>query len=143
MSLQWAGVILFNRKGELLLLLRDDIPSIGHPNHWNLVGGGIEDGESPEQAAIREAEEEIGVRLDEVPLFRLYSIACEHVPGLVHPYYVHWSRLERPIEDLTLGEGQDMRFFAPAELSGLRIIPHEVGILQDFLASPYHVREAP
>jgi len=35
----------------------------------------------------------------------------------------------------------DLRAFAfrPEELPALRIIPHEVGILQDFLASPYHV----
>lgn len=139
MDVQWAGVILFNRRGELLLLLRDDIPTIGHPGHWNIVGGAVEEGETPEEAALREMEEEIGVRLAGVSLFRLYHIAGEGRPRPV-PYYVYWSRLDRPLEELTLGEGQAMRFFPPEELPGLRIIPHEAEILREFLASPYYVR---
>jgi 8-oxo-dGTP diphosphatase len=141
MSLKWAGVILFNRKGELLLLLRDNIPSIGHPNHWTIPGGVIEEGETPEEAALREVQEEIGVRLAGVSLFRLYEIDDGRRQEPV-PYYVYWSRLEKSVAELTLGEGQDMRFFRPQELPAQRIIPHEVGILQEFLASPYHVGEA-
>jgi 8-oxo-dGTP diphosphatase len=137
MGLRWAGVILFNRKGEILLLLRDNIPTIGHPDHWNIVGGVIEEGETPEEAALREAEEEIGVRPAGVSLFRLYSIGDRRHAEPV-PYYVYWSRLDKGLAELTLGEGQDMRFFPPEELSALRIIPHEVGILQEFLASPYY-----
>ena len=140
MGLQWAGVILFNRKGELLLLLRDNIPTIGHPDHWNLVGGVIEEGEAPEEAAHRETEEEIGVRLDAVSLFRLYQIRDQRRPHPV-PYFVYWSRLDKRLAELTLGEGQEMRFFRPEALAALRIIPHETGILQEFLASPYYVRE--
>jgi 8-oxo-dGTP diphosphatase len=141
MSLKWAGVILFNRKGELLLLLRDNIPTIGHPDHWNIVGGVIEEGERPEEAALREAQEEIGVRLAGVSLFRLYSIGGRGRSEPV-PYYVYWSRLDKGLAELTLGEGQAMRFFPREELSTLRIVPHEVGILQEFLASPYYVCKA-
>ena len=138
MSLKWAGVILFNRKGELLLLLRDNIPTIGHPDHWNIVGGAIEEGETPEEAALREVQEEIGFRLARVSPFRLYNIDDER-RGEPIPYHLYWSRLDKSVAELTLGEGQAMRFFRPEELPALRIIPHEVGILQDFLASPYHV----
>ena len=137
MSLKWAGVILFNREGELLLLLRDNIPTIGHPDHWNIVGGVIEEGERPEEAALRETQEEIGVRLAGMSLFRLYNIDERRVP-----FYVYWSRLDKGLAELTLGEGQAMRFFPPGELSTLRIVPHEVGILQEFLASPYYVCKA-
>lgn len=35
---------------------------------WNGVGGKIEEGETPEQAVIREAQEEIGVGIDEKDL---------------------------------------------------------------------------
>lgn len=141
MGLRWAGVILFNRKGEFLLLLRDDIPTIGYPNHWTIAGGVIEEGETPEAAALREVEEEIGVRLASAPLFRLYEIEDGHREEPV-PYYVYWSRLDKGLTELKLGEGQEMRFFPPEEFPRLRIIPHEVGVLQDFLASPYHVGKA-
>jgi 8-oxo-dGTP diphosphatase len=141
MNLKWAGVILFNRKGELLLLLRDNIPTIGYPDHWTIAGGVIEEEETPEEAALREVQEEIGVRLAGVSLFQLYEIDDERREEPV-PYYVYWSRLDRSAAELTLGEGQDMRFFRPEELPTLRIIPHETRILQDFLASPYHVGKA-
>ena len=140
MNLQWAGVILFNREGELLLLQRDNIPTIGYPDHWTIAGGGIEEGEAPEEAALREVHEEIDVRLAAVSLFRLYNISDEHREKPV-PYYVYWSRLDRRLSELTLGEGQAMRFFRPEELTPLRIIPHEAEILQEFLDSPYYVRE--
>ena len=141
MSLKWAGVILFNRKGEFLLLLRDNIPTIGYPDHWTITGGVIEEGETPEEAALREVQEEIGFRLAGVSPFRLYEIDDGHREEPV-PYYVYWSRLDRCVAELTLCEGQAMRFFRPEELPALRIIPHEVGILQDFLASLYHVARA-
>jgi 8-oxo-dGTP diphosphatase len=137
-SMMWAGVILFNREGQLLLLLRDNVPTIGHPNHWNIAGGVIEDGETPEDAALREVQEEIGARLAAVSLFRLYEIDNDRREEPV-PYYVYWSRLDKGVAELILGEGQAMRFFSPEELPALRVVPHEVGILRDFLASPYHV----
>ena len=115
MSPKWAGVILFNREGEFLLLLRDNIPTIGHPNHWNIVGGVIEEGESPEEAALREVHEEIGVRLTGASLFRRYEIDDDRRDEPV-PYFVYWSRLDKNVADLTLGEGQDMRFFHREEL---------------------------
>jgi 8-oxo-dGTP diphosphatase len=137
MSLKWAGVILFNRKGEILLLLRDNIATIGHPDHWNIVGGVVEEGETSEEAALREVQEEIGFRLAGVSPFRLYSIG-DRRRGKSVPYYVYWSRLDKDLAELTLGEGQAMQFFPPEGLSTLRIIPHEVGILREFLASPYY-----
>ncbi|MCA8880276.1 MAG: NUDIX domain-containing protein [Rhodobacteraceae bacterium] len=48
----------------VLALLRDDIPGLPWPGHWDLPGGGREIGESPESCALRELEEELGLRLD-------------------------------------------------------------------------------
>lgn len=54
-----AGIIFVAPGGDVLLLKRSKTePSFA--NHWSLPGGKAEDGESPEQAARREAREEIG-----------------------------------------------------------------------------------
>lgn len=50
-------IIFDNEKKRVLLLKRRDIPV------WVLPGGGIEKGEAPEAAALREAEEETGLKL--------------------------------------------------------------------------------
>jgi 8-oxo-dGTP pyrophosphatase MutT (NUDIX family) len=45
-----AAAILVHEDGRILMQLRDDRPDIWYPNHWGLFGGGVEAGESPEEA---------------------------------------------------------------------------------------------
>ncbi|APH47739.1 MULTISPECIES: NUDIX hydrolase [Bacillus amyloliquefaciens group] len=51
---QGAFVIIQNEERDILLVKRKDVPL------WDLPGGGIEEGETPEAAAVREAFEETG-----------------------------------------------------------------------------------
>lgn len=53
--------------------LRDDKPIRPFPNHWDLIGGHVEVGETPEQALRQEVREEIGFRLTAWRLFRRYQ----------------------------------------------------------------------
>lgn len=55
---QGALLGLYNKKGEILLQHRTaDAPT--YPNHWGFFGGGIEVGETPEMALVRESKEEL------------------------------------------------------------------------------------
>jgi 8-oxo-dGTP diphosphatase len=111
------AIIIKNDQDEILLLLRDDTPTIACPNHWTLVGGRVEDGETPEVAAHREMLEEIGVDADLV-FWKRYN--REH-PGAIVDQYIYLCTLDVPFEMLTLGEGQDFRFFSPFEIKDLKI----------------------
>ena len=53
-----AGVMFVTKAGATLMLKRG--PSGDHPSEWCVPGGQIEDGETAEQAAIRETKEETG-----------------------------------------------------------------------------------
>jgi len=60
-----VGVLVFNRDSEQFLFVRQlRVPLIRHDEPWivEVAAGGIERGETPEEAAIREVEEEIGYR---------------------------------------------------------------------------------
>ena len=57
-----AGVLLFNRANELLLVQPTD------KKVWTLVGGVIDAFESPQQAAMREIKEEIGLDINQLAL---------------------------------------------------------------------------
>ena len=53
----------WSRQAALLLTLRH-ASMASHAGQWALPGGRIDDGETPEQAALRELAEEVGLRLD-------------------------------------------------------------------------------
>src|SRR5258708_1361576 len=63
-----VGVILVNAAGQVLMQLRDDIPTIADPGCWAIPGGGQDPGESLEEAARREILEETTYELGELTL---------------------------------------------------------------------------
>ncbi len=52
-----AGLI-FNEDGEILIL------KTTYKDHWSMVGGTVDENESPKEACKREIQEEIGLDLD-------------------------------------------------------------------------------
>ena len=66
-----AGILLFRqRRGETeVLLIKPGGPfwRNRHAGTWMIPKGGIEPGEAPAEAALREFEEETGTRLEAVP----------------------------------------------------------------------------
>jgi len=60
-----CGIVILNPDRELLLC------HVTGQNHWDLPKGGIDDGETPLQAALRETREECGWRLQDQVLLDL------------------------------------------------------------------------
>jgi 8-oxo-dGTP pyrophosphatase MutT (NUDIX family) len=60
-----ARVLLLDQHDRVLLMHARDPDDPGH-HWWELPGGGLDDGESLEQAAIREVAEETGIELDQL-----------------------------------------------------------------------------
>jgi 8-oxo-dGTP pyrophosphatase MutT (NUDIX family) len=58
-----ARVLLLDDAGRILLQNCCDPSSPGAGSWWNTMGGGIDPGETPEQAAARELAEETGLRV--------------------------------------------------------------------------------
>lgn len=54
-----GAAVLIMSPDRILLFHRDNIPTIISPNCWQLVGGGIEKGETPKEGLIREVKEEV------------------------------------------------------------------------------------
>ncbi|WP_338684759.1 NUDIX domain-containing protein [Streptomyces acidiscabies] len=114
-----AVAIISNRRGELLLHLRDDLPGIAWPDHWSVLGGGCDPGESPREAIVRELDEEAGLA-DVADLTELFEIRDEHGSGqLITFFAASWDGDETA---LPLAEGVKLQFFAPEDL-GFRTIP--------------------
>lgn len=98
--------LLFDKDNKLLIYLRDNKPSIPFPNHWDLFGGYIEDGETPLMALRREVKEELGFDLDKATFYKKF--VC--LDGDIKPNikYVFWAKINVKPDDLVLSEGQRM-----------------------------------
>lgn len=64
---RFSDAIIFNNEGKFLMLLRGSNTEI-EPNKWCLPGGHVDEGESFEQACIREVLEETNLVIDSVNL---------------------------------------------------------------------------
>jgi len=111
----YISIILENREGEVLLLLRDNKSTITCPNHWTLIGGKVESNETPEMAAHRELEAETGLKTD-LSFWKRYD--REHTLFIVDQY-VYVGKVDASRELLVLG--RDFQFFKPCEIQHLKI----------------------
>ena len=119
-----AGTVI-ERGGRLLLGRRG--PNAAAAGGWSFPAGFVERGERVEDAAVREAREEVGLEVDLGPLLGLYSNAGETV---VLAVYVALAVRGEPVagDDLdTVG------WFAPDALPPLAF-PRDARILADWRA---------
>ncbi|MGL5061681.1 MAG: NUDIX domain-containing protein [Microcoleus sp.] len=57
-------IFLMLPNGQIVAQLRDNIPGIASQGMLSTFGGGVDIGESPQQAAVRELAEETGIKTD-------------------------------------------------------------------------------
>lgn len=104
---------------KLLLYLRDKKPGISYPDHWALLGGQVEAGESPLEAVEREIEEEIGSRASNLVFRQKIDVAgnpeCDD-----HQIHLFTGNIDRSLDELQLTEGQELGYFALREFRNLK-----------------------
>lgn len=104
-----CSILFVDETNRLLLFLRDDIQGLPYANMWDIPGGHVEDGESPEQCIVREMKEEIGIRLDRFILFNIYDFN-DRIE------YVYLSSQSLNIDQLVLTEGQALGWFSREDI---------------------------
>lgn len=82
-----AAVLIENEQGELLIVKSD------YKDHWSLPGGIVDSGESPLKAAVREVEEEVGIKIDAESL-QLAMVASRHSDEFLTHQFVFFTQLE-------------------------------------------------
>ena len=130
-----AAVIPVRPGGAILLLKRDDRPDISSPNRWSTLGGYVEPGETPEAAAWREIEEEAGRRPDTLVPAGFADGRSTRPPNDIVRSHLFGARVTWTLDDLILGEGQGIDWFAAEEALALPLAPPIQPGIADFLAS--------
>jgi 8-oxo-dGTP pyrophosphatase MutT (NUDIX family) len=131
-----ARILLTNSSGEFFLLLTHFDPEVGLPPRWITPGGGIDAGETPIEAAVRELWEETGIAVSQEALGeKLGEIAGRWAwgDGLNHHTYVdHFYKLK--VEDFDLDdsgwtddERRDVLEFRWWSLADLKATGEQIG----------------
>jgi 8-oxo-dGTP diphosphatase len=116
-----VSALLVNARGQLLLQLRDDKPSLRFPNHWTTFGGAVDAGEHPDDAMRRELREEIAL----TPQMHLWKMILQAVTYRGEPCilenYVYVGALDCDPQTLTVHEGRRAAYFSAADLDQIPI----------------------
>jgi 8-oxo-dGTP pyrophosphatase MutT (NUDIX family) len=109
-----AGGVIIKREGSLLkvLLIKDSY------GHWTWPKGHVEEGETPEETALREIFEETGLK--QIKILSLlgkqeyyYTLAGEEIFKTVHIFLVE-ETADEPL-NIQTQEIEEGRWFAPEE----------------------------
>ena len=101
-----------NEQGELLIVKSD------YKDHWSLPGGIVDPGESPLKAAVREVEEEVGIKIDAENL-QLAMVASRHSDEFLTNQFVFFAQLENNVlSEIKLQESEivSSKFISKSEV---------------------------
>lgn len=122
-----VAALVVTSTGRYLLQLRDDVPGIWFPNYWSLFGGLIENGETPEEAIVRELWEELSFRPRALRYFT--QVGFDFRPwgqGLKLRYVFEVSVEPDEVATMVLGEGQGMALHDGKTVMGLpKLAPYD------------------
>lgn len=130
MSFSGAKVALL-LDDRVLTILRDDIPAIPWPGHWDLPGGGREGDETPEACVLREVAEELGLSLSPDRLVWRRRFASTLDPGRVGWFFAGHLKADEVAQVRFGDEGQGWQLMPVA---GFLAHPKAVGFLQERLS---------
>ena len=122
-----VDVVVPSEEGRILLIRRGSDPYEGY---WALPGGFVEVGETLEEAAVREAEEETGLKVEVVRLVGVYSDPDRDPRG--HNVSVTYLARVREGEPSAASDAAEVSFLDPSTVD--LAFDHEK-IITDALAS--------
>ena len=132
LNMEFSGAKLALFLGpDLLVIKRDNKPDIPYPGYWDLPGGGREGCESPQDCALRETFEEVGLDLPETDLS--WSESYQRARGTVWFFVSHQPA--DLVRRVALGsEGQCWRLMDPhAYCRDALAVPHFAEHLRGYL----------
>jgi ADP-ribose pyrophosphatase YjhB (NUDIX family) len=116
-----VSVLPIDQAGRLLL-----VRHAGHHDGWAVLGGAVEFGESPAEAAVRETREEIGV---EIRLLRLvdvlggpdYEVSYPNGDRAAYVTAVYEAEITSGLPEPADGELTEVAWFHPDQLPNLEL----------------------
>ncbi|NDH49809.1 MAG: (deoxy)nucleoside triphosphate pyrophosphohydrolase [Proteobacteria bacterium] len=120
--IQVSIFILQNKHGQILLSLRDSQKEL--PNQWEFPGGKVERHEGPYQALLREAREELSIKIKSSEFLMQYFFSYKDL--FVHLYVWLVKEFEG---NVYANEGQELRWVDVKEIYDIPYLEGDKKIL--------------
>lgn len=138
----FSCVVLVDRRGWVLLQERDEHARIA-PERWGFAGGHLEPGEDHLTAAVRELEEETGLRIAPADLTRVGELDIDHPEtGSTGRIAMYAAATDLTDDDVECHEGRQIVFVDPATVTALPLSDSARLTLLPFLDSELYRRLA-
>lgn len=124
-----AAIIINENKNKILITKRQGGQFDGL---WEFPGGKIEDGETSEEATIREIKEELSLTIEIVDYFTTIEYQYESFYLTMHLY---WSAIESGI--LKLNEHSDYVWATKDQLNNLGWVPADIQLIDQIKSSSF------
>ena len=127
---------------RVLLIKRGHAPLKGQ---WSLPGGGVEIGETLEQAIAREVLEETGLTVDVGPIVEVLDRISRDMDGRVEHHFVLVDFVCRPNGGVLRGasDAEDAAWVAIPDLAGYDVAPVTVGVIHKAASRGFETGDRP
>lgn len=127
---------------RVLLIRRGHAPLKGQ---WSLPGGGVETGETLEQAIAREVLEETGLTVEVGPMVEVLDRISRDADGRVEHHFVLIDFVCRPSGGLlrSASDAEDAAWVALSELARYEVAPVTISVIQKAASRGFNVGERP
>ena len=128
--------------GRVLLIRRGHAPLKGQ---WSLPGGGVEIGETLEQAIAREVLEETGLEVEVGPIVEVLDRISRDDDGRVEHHFVLIDFVARPSGGLlrSASDAEDAAWVALTDLARYEVAPVTISVIQKAAARGFDAGDRP
>lgn len=133
-NLRGAGVLFYDKHTQRVLLVRrDNTPTIPFPDFLDILGGHTEEGETPEETVVREIAEELEDLRSGRPFVltghRLFTVYTD-ARGVTDSVFC--KEADFTLADVRLKEGQELVWVTEAEVRATPLAFGYNAILEEF-----------
>jgi ADP-ribose pyrophosphatase YjhB (NUDIX family) len=122
-----ASSAILRRNGRFLLVLRRNPPSA---DMYAFPGGRAEEGETPAQTALREFQEETGIKARNPAIFSIYDLKSYRPDGAIGSHYLLSVFTVEADEDAVAEAADDAAALGWYDLDEIRRLPVPQSVLE-------------
>nr|EGQ40207.1 MAG: NTP pyrophosphohydrolase, Zn-finger domain protein [Candidatus Nanosalinarum sp. J07AB56] len=122
------GVVVVIRDGDEYLMIQD--ASGKFKGSWSPVHGSLEEGETPEEAGIREVQEEVNLKVELSPGDKITTTTADYKTDNLHWYLTEGYSGDIQVEEREIS---DHEWMSLNQIEQKELLPQAENFFQDYM----------